>query len=57
VERRDAAWRRAIDTAVGAAARAVRRSVQRRRMKPLRRKARPASRGSRRRPGAVERTA
>ncbi len=37
VERRDSALQRVINTAIGATAQAVRRSVQRRRMKPLRR--------------------
>jgi CBS domain-containing protein len=42
VEQRDSALQRAVNAAIGAAAKAVRRSVQRRRLKPLhRRKPRP----------------
>ena len=42
VERRDAALQRAVNAAIGATAQTVRRSVQRRRLKPLhRRKPRP----------------
>jgi hypothetical protein len=51
VERQDSAPERAVDAAIGAAAQAVRRSVQRRRTKPLRRRrARPVRRASRRQP-------
>lgn len=38
VDRRDSALQRAVDAAIGAAAQAVRRSVQRRRLKPLHRR-------------------
>jgi fatty acid/phospholipid biosynthesis enzyme len=44
VERRDSALQRAVNSAIGAAAQAVRQSVQRRRLKPLhRRRPRPAN--------------
>lgn len=44
VERRDSALQRAVNAAIGAAAQAVRRSVQRRRLKPLhRRRPRPVN--------------
>ena len=44
VERRESALQRAVNAAIGAAAQAVRRSVQRRRLKPLhRRRPRPAN--------------
>lgn len=44
VERRDSALQRAVNSAIGAAAQAVRQSVQRRRLKPLhRRRARPVN--------------
>lgn len=47
VERRDSALQRAVNAAIGSAALAVRRSVQRRRLKPLhRRRPRPAKRDS-----------
>ena len=47
VERRDSALQRAVDGAIDATAQAVRRSVQRRRLKPLhRRKPRPVNRAA-----------
>jgi hypothetical protein len=47
VERRDAALQRAVNAAIGATAQTVRRSVQRRRLKPLhRRKPRPVKSAS-----------
>jgi hypothetical protein len=47
VERRDSALERAVNAAIGAAAQAVKRSVQRRRLKPLhRRRPRPVASAS-----------